>query len=400
MADIESAVTVKNIHKNFRLPIEQATGIKQLAVNALKGKRGYETQNVLDDISFDIKKGEFFGIIGRNGSGKSTLLKILAGIYTPDSGTVKINGVLTPFIELGVGFNPELTGRENVFLNGALLGFSKTEMLAMYDEIVEFAELDKFMDQKLRNYSSGMQVRLAFSIAIKADTDILLFDEVLAVGDENFQKKCIQTFLDLKQAGKTIILVSHSTGDIERFCDRVLVVDKSKQLGIFNARDGVSLYQELNNESAEAGKVRAKKPKKRWGSGGVKIEKITIENPTKIVHGKSLTININLSRDVEMAQELPVKIGLAFYDEYGFNMSGPNSYDVSIIFPKDKKNITVSYTVSNISFNQGTYKITVAALNNNENDIYDHWTDAASFNVKTDKTYYGKVILDGKWESS
>src|SRR5690606_31573026 len=155
-----------------------------------RGKRTYEKQQVLKNISFEIKKGEFVGIVGRNGSGKSTLLKLLAGIYSPDKGSIEVNGKLVPFIELGVGFNPELTGRENVFLNGALLGFNRKEMQAMYKDIVEFAELERFMDQKLKNYSSGMQVRLAFSIAIRAQSDILLIDEVLAVGDAAFQQKC------------------------------------------------------------------------------------------------------------------------------------------------------------------------------------------------------------------
>src|SRR5665811_1525893 len=190
MSNQEPAIIVKDLYKSFKLPNEQYSGVKQLLLNIFKRKRGYEVQHVLDNLSFEIKKGEFFGIVGRNGSGKSTLLKILAGIYVPDKGLVQINGSLTPFIELGVGFNPELTGRENVFLNGALLGFSHSEIDAMYDDIVDFAEIEKFMDQKLKNYSSGMQVRLAFSIAIRAKSDILVLDEVLAVGDAAFQQKC------------------------------------------------------------------------------------------------------------------------------------------------------------------------------------------------------------------
>src|SRR5690606_2606275 len=158
------------------------TSFKQVAVNIVK-KNNKVTQKVLDGVSFDVYKGDFFGIVGRNGSGKSTLLKLLAGVYTPTSGEITINGGLTPFIELGVGFNPELSGRDNVYLNGALLGYDRKQMAEMYDEIVDFAELGPFMDQKLKNYSSGMQVRLAFSIAIKAENDILVFDEVLAVGD-------------------------------------------------------------------------------------------------------------------------------------------------------------------------------------------------------------------------
>ena len=180
------ALRVNNLHKSFRLPYENQNSIKGKLINFRR--RGYETQKVLKGVSFEVNKGDFFGIVGRNGSGKSTLLKLLAGIYTPNKGSVEVNGKLTPFIELGVGFNPELSGRDNVFLNGALLGFTRSEMEEKYDDIVAFAELERFMDQKLKNYSSGMQVRLAFSIAIRADADILVLDEVLAVGDEAFQQ--------------------------------------------------------------------------------------------------------------------------------------------------------------------------------------------------------------------
>src|SRR5580693_2394881 len=168
------AIRVENVSKTFRLPHEKNTSLKGVLVNFYRHNRTYEKLEALKDVSFEVKKGEFFGIVGRNGSGKSTLLKLLAGIYSPDSGDIQINGKLTPFIELGVGFNPELTGRENVFLNGALLGFNRKEMNAMYGDIVNFAELHLFIDQKLKNYSSGMQVRLAFSIAIRARSDILL----------------------------------------------------------------------------------------------------------------------------------------------------------------------------------------------------------------------------------
>ena len=184
------ALKVEHVSKSFRLPTEKANGIKQAFINRMQGKTGYTKQEVLKDISFEVKKGDFFGIVGRNGSGKSTLLKLISQIYTPDSGKITVNGSLVPFIELGVGFNPELTGRENVYLNGAMLGFSKEEIAEMYEEIVEFAELHDFMDQKLKNYSSGIQVRLAFSVAIKARGDILVLDEVLDVCDEAFQKKC------------------------------------------------------------------------------------------------------------------------------------------------------------------------------------------------------------------
>ncbi len=190
---------VDHVAKMFRLPTEQATGLKMAFLNWTKGIKGYTEQHVLRDINFEVRQGDFFGIVGRNGSGKSTLLKIISQIYTPEQGSVTVKGKLVPFIELGVGFNPELTGRENVYLNGALLGFTRTQIDAMYDDIVEFAELEDFMDQKLKNYSSGMQVRLAFSVAIKAQGDILVLDEVLAVGDEAFQRKCDNFFAEIKK---------------------------------------------------------------------------------------------------------------------------------------------------------------------------------------------------------
>lgn len=221
------AIKVDGLYKSFKLPTERAWGLKQAIFNRLKGVKGFRKQEVLRGVSFEVKKGEFLGIVGRNGSGKSTLLKLLSEIYVPDKGSVTINGTLVPFIELGVGFNPELTGRENVYLNGALLGFSNAEMKEMYDEIVRFAELEPFMDQKLKNYSSGMQVRLAFSIAIRARGDILILDEVLAVGDAAFQEKCNDYFKSL-HGNQTVILVTHDMGNVERFCDRAILIEDGK----------------------------------------------------------------------------------------------------------------------------------------------------------------------------
>jgi ABC-2 type transport system ATP-binding protein len=241
----EIAISVRDIHKNFVLPQHKNSSFKHVVVNIVK-KNNVVTQKVLDGVSFDIHKGDFFGIIGRNGSGKSTILKLIAGVYSPNSGEIAINGGLTPFIELGVGFNSELSGRDNVFLNGALLGFNRKQMNAMYDEIVEFAELEPFMDQKIKNYSSGMQVRLAFSIAIKAENDILMFDEVLAVGDANFQEKCLNQFIKYKKEGKTIVLVTHDMGSIRRFCNRAALLDHGKLEFIGDPEGAINKYNELN----------------------------------------------------------------------------------------------------------------------------------------------------------
>ena len=223
----QDIIIVDHLSKSFKLPTERSWGLKQAIFNRLRGIGGYTKQEVLKDISFTVKKGEFLGIVGRNGSGKSTLLKILAQIYTPDSGSITVHGSLVPFIELGVGFNPELTGRENVYMNGAMLGFSNEEMDQMFDDIVQFAELAPFMDQKLKNYSSGMQVRLAFSIAIRARGDILILDEILAVGDAAFQEKCNQYFASLDKS-QTVILVTHSMENVREFCDRAILIDQGK----------------------------------------------------------------------------------------------------------------------------------------------------------------------------
>lgn len=253
MNNEDIAIRVHNIKKDFYLPHEKSSkSLKSIIVNTFKKKdKGADIQHVLRGLSFDIKKGEFFGIVGRNGSGKSTLLKILAQIYQPTGGKVEHFGKLVPFIELGVGFNPELSGRENVYLNGALLGFTREEIAEKYDKIVEFAELEDFMDQKLKNYSSGMQVRLAFSVAIQADADILVLDEVLAVGDEAFQRKCFQYFAHLKREKKTVILVTHSMDSVQNFCTKAMLIDGGKIFKYGNTAEVSREYIKLNNIDSE-----------------------------------------------------------------------------------------------------------------------------------------------------
>lgn len=242
---------VENVEKSFRLPTEQASGLKQLLINWTKGIKGYREQQVLKGVSFEVHQGDFFGIVGRNGSGKSTLLKLISQIYVPERGSITVDGKLVPFIELGVGFNPELTGRENVYLNGALLGFSRAEIDEMYDDIVEFAELEDFMDQKLKNYSSGMQVRLAFSVAIQARGDILVLDEVLAVGDEAFQRKCDSFFARIKQdPSKTVILVTHSMDAVKKYCNKAILI-KDGEIVVSGDKDDVADRYTLENLKRE-----------------------------------------------------------------------------------------------------------------------------------------------------
>ncbi|WP_320670270.1 ABC transporter ATP-binding protein [Patulibacter defluvii] len=217
----EPALVVQDLHKTFRIPKQHVHTLKERALHPFRST-DYREYPVLREISFEVERGEFFGIVGRNGSGKSTLLKCMAGIYRPDQGRIAIAGRLAPFIELGVGFNPDLTALDNVVINGVMMGLSTREAKRRFDEIIEFAELGDFLDLKLKNYSSGMQVRLAFAVMVQASADVLLIDEVLAVGDAAFQQKCLDVFYRLRDEGRTIIFVTHDMSAVEQFCHRAM----------------------------------------------------------------------------------------------------------------------------------------------------------------------------------
>lgn len=239
------AITVRNLSKTFRLP-EERRGTLRERLMKLHKRNERKARRTLDDLSFEIQQGEFFGIIGRNGSGKSTLLKILAGIYLPDKGShFEINGRIAPMLELGVGFNGELTGRENVYLNATILGLTKEEIDARYDDIVRFAELENFMELQVKHYSSGMSVKLAFSVAAQIDCPIMLLDEVLAVGDFVFQEKCFALFERYKKEEKTIILVTHDPGAMERFADRAMLIHQSRIDMIGDPHEVLERYHQL-----------------------------------------------------------------------------------------------------------------------------------------------------------
>lgn len=359
------ALEVKHVSKSFRLPTEQANGIKQAFVNWTKGIKGYKEQHVLKDISFKVEKGDFFGIVGRNGSGKSTLLKIISQIYTPEKGTVKVNGTLIPFIELGVGFNPELTGRENIYLNGALLGFSKDEVSAMYDEIVEFAELEEFMDQKLKNYSSGMQVRLAFSIAIKAQGDILVLDEVLAVGDEAFQRKCDDFFSKIKKdKTKTVILVTHSMSSVRRYCNKAIMINQGEVASLGSIDEVVEAYTQLNLE-----KLGKKEPETQEVLGlNDELTKLKINAISKkVVSNKE---NFEFEVEYNYIGKKKIFLAVAMFDQ----TRGGIVYDSSQVYV-DRGDQKVRFSIPMELFNSSEFKLTTSIrdankkLSGNENLI-------------------------------
>jgi ABC-type polysaccharide/polyol phosphate transport system ATPase subunit len=239
------AVVVDDVSKTFRKPHEQVHTLKERVLHPLK-RTGHDDFEALKNVSFAVPRGEFFGIVGRNGSGKSTLLKCMAGIYSVDSGDIYVNGRVSTFIELGVGFNPDLAARDNVALNAIMLGLNPKEARERFDRVIRFAELEEFVDLKLKNYSSGMQVRLAFSVMIEVDADILLIDEVLAVGDAAFQQKCFDVFHRMKDEGRTILFVTHDMGSVRKFCDRALLIERGETQMIGKPDEVASNYLELN----------------------------------------------------------------------------------------------------------------------------------------------------------
>src|SRR3954447_23849685 len=244
------AVRADGVSKAFRLPHEQVHTLKERVVHPARRRR-FDRLQALQDVSFDVRRGEFFGIVGRNGSGKSTLMKCLAGIYRADAGEMWLRGRMAPFIELGVGFNPELTARDNVIINALMLGLTPAEARERYDEIIAFAELEEFVDLKLKNYSSGMHVRLAFSVMVHVDADVLLIDEALAVGDAAFQQKCYDALNRINAEGKTILLVTHDMDQVQRFCDRALLLDRGRMVAVGEAGKVARRYLQLNFATPE-----------------------------------------------------------------------------------------------------------------------------------------------------
>lgn len=236
---------MQGVSKTFRLPHQQYSTLKERVLHPFRSTE-YDELRAVQDVSFDLAQGEFFGIVGRNGSGKSTLLKCIAGIYGVDTGTIGISGRLSPFIELGVGFNMDLTARDNVVINAIMLGLSRRAARARFDDVIAFAELEEFVDLKLKNYSSGMLVRLAFATAIQVDAEILLIDEVLAVGDAAFQQKCFEEFFRLKREGKTIVFVSHDMHSVERFCNRGMLMERGNMRLIGDPHEIARAYHKLN----------------------------------------------------------------------------------------------------------------------------------------------------------
>jgi ABC-type polysaccharide/polyol phosphate transport system ATPase subunit len=305
-ADAPVAIEVRGLAKSFDIPTHRVSRLKERLAHPF-ARQEYRQLQALRDVSFDVRRGEFFGILGRNGSGKSTLLKILAGIYGADAGKVRMAGRVGPFIELGVGFNMELTARENIVLNGVMMGLTPSEARSRIDAVLEFSELADFVELKLKNYSSGMLVRLGFSVMIQADTDILLIDEVLAVGDAAFQQKCADVFHRMREQGRTIVLVTHDTGAVEEFCDRAMLLSDSRIVEIGDPGEVARGYLRINFDQRFEQRIPDEDP--GTYSRGVRLLDAWVEDGdggrvTSVEQGSPIRLRAQLEADADVPEPL------------------------------------------------------------------------------------------------
>ncbi len=387
---MENVIEVKNITKEFRLPMEKRSQLKDYFVHPFKRTK-YREFRALSNISFSVKKGEFLGIIGRNGSGKSTLLKIIAGIYLQDKGKINVKGKIVPFLELGVGFNMELTAKDNIFLNGVILGLSREEVKKKYKEIIEFSELQGFEETQLKNFSSGMQVRLAFSIAIQAHGDIYILDEVLAVGDLGFQQKCFDMFRKLKSQGKTIIFVSHSMGAIEEFCDRVILLDKGNIRKEGNVLNVVKNYSEVFFSKTENTFLE------KDGEFSLKILGKDGKDKNIFDFNEELSIKIiyNLKKEI-----ISPFFEIIITREDGIIISAINSKYSNLSLGSIKGKGAISFSVNNLNLYPSEYSISLVVYSKDLNEqivllekIRNFKTFLSRDNIK------GILEIEGEWSS-
>jgi ABC-2 type transport system ATP-binding protein len=346
--DSPLAIKVDDLYKSFRIPTQRVDSLKERAVHAF-APRDYRELNALRGISFEIRRGEFFGIVGRNGSGKSTLLKLLASIYKPDAGVIQIAGRLAPFIELGVGFNHELTARENVVLNGVMMGLTPKEMRNRLDSVIEFAELTEFADLKLKNYSSGMLVRLAFAVMMEADADVLLIDEVLAVGDASFQQKCADAFHKMKADGKTIVLVTHEMASVEAYCHRAMLISDGEIKYLGEPNETGRRYLKLNFAKDEATALDEDDEGADAGEGARLVELRVLDATGEGTATLEMAEPIRIEAEIELLEQTPgLHMGLVLA-----NADDVSMFELSVpIYSADGddikgKTVTVTATVDN-----------------------------------------------------
>jgi len=420
-------IIFENVSKSYKIYKNRPTTLKEKMINSVLARNPMEVIEfpILKDATFSINKGETVGIIGRNGAGKSTALKLIAKIISPEEGKVQIQGTVSSLLEIGAGFQPDLTGRENVFLYGSILGLSKKYIEQHYEKIVEFSELEKFMDTAVKNYSSGMYMRLAFSVAIHVDPQILLIDEVLAVGDANFQKKCYTKIKEFQEKGKTIVFVSHDMSSVRELCNRAIFIEDGGMI-YFDETDRVvnkyffKIYGENNNNTASSvlsvenssnimldveefkkhvNESSFNDPNSVWGSKDIIISRAYFSNTEGIVNNVYSTkadIVLNLELQAKTREE-NVVIGIAVYDENGVHLSGPNSKKDGLVIESIHGNKNIKVIMNKPPLLQGTYFVTVAVYDYECQTPYIVLDKYFKFHIVNDREEYGRISMQCEW---
>ena len=401
---MSDAIVVSNLWKTFHLPQEKKSTFYEFITGIFKNN-GYEEFIALKNINFTVKRGEAVGIIGENGSGKSTLLKIITNILRASKGSIKINGKITSFLELGVGFQPDLTVKENIYLYGAIMGLSDREIDSRIEDILNFSGLNKFEYAKLKNLSSGMQVRLAFSTAVQTNPEILLMDEVLAVGDMEFQQKCLDVFQQYIKEKKTVVFVSHDLNSIRRFCNKALLLRHGEQIAFGDTNDIIDKYvYGTNNHSENVKKIETQKEdiedkKTRWGDKKVEIVDVKFidkfnKESAKFNSGDAITIKIGYKVNTPISD---IVVGIAIYSENDILCYGTNT-DIQKYMPNNSLgNNDIKLLIHNLTMMEGKYYLTVA-VHSKEHKPYDWFDKQFSFNVIKKGNDAGMFNIPCEWK--
>lgn len=390
-------IEVKNVSKKFKIKYDVNPTIKSFFLGMLKGKRSMDDFWALKDVDFSVKEGETLGIIGPNGGGKTTLLSLIAGTMYPTEGTIKTAGRISSMLALGAGFHPDLTGRENIYLNGTLMGLSRREIDQRYDRIVEFSGLKKFIGTPVKHYSSGMYARLGFSIAVEVDPDILLVDEVLAVGDADFRRRCFEKIEQFKQLKKTILFVSHDLEMIERVADRVLFLNQGVLEGVGETEKILGDYREKGFEGAH--NFRAKD----WGNKKATIDSLEVLNTLgceekQFESSQDIHVKLTCSNAADPVEN--AVLGLSIRDIDGNVVFGTNTQIDQVAIPMLDGSKTVDITLSNVCLPEGPYAISVALHGQDHHVNYHRLDNWAVIFIKSSRRIEGKINLPTNWRIS
>ncbi len=400
------AIQLDHVAVRYRVPHEKVATLKEYAIRLLRGQLRYHSFFALDNVSLDVRQGEVFGVIGPNGAGKSTLLKVVARVLRPTAGRVRVSGRIAPLLELGAGFDNELTGRENIYLNAAIMGFTRIQIDAFFPRIVDFSGLHDFIDGPLRTYSSGMVARLGFAVATVERPDILIVDEILGVGDAAFQAKSYDRIKQFKQEGATILLVTHNLQHIPEMCTRAMWLDHGKVMGVGNPAEIVAQYREHTIQQEEARRVqRSGEPAPiSLGANLIRIQHVRLTDAagaptTTFATGDTLRVEMDYLTEGQV--DSPV-FGLAIHRADGVHVTGPNSKFGGEVFPTLEGTGTVTYTIPALPLLEGSYQFSVAAINFEDTVIYDYHDQAYPFRVinrgESVREKFGLLAFGGAWE--